>query len=599
LVLRRALLLISFALLGFGGMASAKLVADPGTDPIATGPSAVPPATTFAVTPTVASSAVATTTAKPATTTTRGATTTAAVTTTATTTTTSTTPGLAESAAASALVISGHGWGHGVGMAQWGANGYARHGSDYRSILAHYYQGTTVATHSAPAVRVLLAEGRTRVTLTSDSPWKVADAQGATVALPPGTLPVAADLVVSDRTLTSPLTFSPGATPLRVGKAAYRGKLLLVSNGKRLQLVNVLPLESYVLGVVGREMPSNWPAAALETQAVAARSYALAELENVVTARAYDLYSDTRSQVYGGIAAESAAVTAAVRATARQVVLYGGRVATTYFSSSSGGRTVSAAEAWGRPIPYLVSVDDPYDTLSPYHDWGPVLVDARKAGRALKVPGQLLALNVTPGPSGHAAQVDAVASNGDVKLTGSAVRSALELRSSWFTVGWLALAAPAEAVAYGGSATLTGIARGVAPVTLEQRTATGAWQTLATVSPRTDGSFAVSVQPSATTQYRLAAGTVRAAVVQVPVAPSVSASLGAGTVQGTVRPTLGGASVQLQRQSGAGWTTVATGTTDVAGAFAVAAQLSPGSYRVRCAPGHGLSPGVSQPILQT
>jgi hypothetical protein len=79
----------------------------------------------------------------------------------------------------------------------------------------------------------------------------------------------------------------------------------------------------------------------------------------------------------------------------------------------------------------------------------------------------------------------------------------------------------------------------------------------------------------------------------------VSASLGAGTVQGTVRPALAGASVQLQRQSGASWTTVATGTTDVAGAFAVAAQLSPGSYRVRCAPGHGLSPGVSQPILQT
>jgi stage II sporulation protein D len=508
-------------------------------------------------------------------------------------------PGLAESAAASALVISGHGWGHGVGMAQWGANGYARHGSDYRSILAHYYQGTTVATHTAPAVRVLLAEGRARVTLTSDSPWKVADADGTTVALPPGPLQVAADLVVSDRTLASPLTFTPRATPLRVGKDSYRGKLLVVSNGKRLQVVNVLPLESYVLGVVGREMPFNWPAAALEAQAVAARSYALAELENVVTARAFDLYNDTRSQVYGGIAAESASVTAAVRATARQVVLYGGRVATTYFSSSSGGRTVSSAEAWGKSVPYLISVDDPYDTLSPYHDWGPVLIDARKAGRTLKVPGQLLALNAAPGPSGHIAQVDAVGTKGTVKLTGSAVRSALELRSSWFTVGWLALSAPAEPVAYGGSGTLTGVARGIAPVTLEQRTATGAWQTLATVSPRADGSFGISIKPSGTTQYRLAAGSVRAAVVQVTVAPFVSASLGAGTVQGTVRPPLAGASVQLQRQSGASWTTVASGTTDVAGAFAVAAQLSPGSYRVRCAPGHGLSPGVSQPILQT
>jgi stage II sporulation protein D len=520
-VLRHVLLLTSFALLGFGGIASAKLVADPATDPIATGPSAVPPATTALTTTT-------TTTTTTAATTTRAVTTTAATTAPATTptptptsTSTSTTaaPGVAESSASSALVISGHGWGHGVGMAQWGANGYARHGSDYRSILAHYYQGTTIGTHSAPPVRVLLAEGRTRVTLSSDSPWKVVDGSGTSVALPPGPLQFGADLVVGERTLTSPLTFAPGATPLLVGKAAYRGKLLVLSNGKRMQVVNSLPLDSYVLGVVGREMPSNWPAAALESQAVAARSYALAELENVVTARAFDLYSDTRSQVYGGIAAESPSVSAAVRATARQVVLYAGKVATTYFSSSSGGRTVSAAEAWGKTVPYLVSVDDPYDTLSPYHDWGPVLVDARKAARALKVPGELQALTMTPGPSGHVSQVDAVGTKGDVKLTGSNVRTALALRSSWFTVGWLALSAPAERVAYGGSALLTGIVRGVGAVTLEQKTATGTWQTLSAVSPRTDGSFAISVHPSATTQYRLAAGQVRAAVVKVPVAP--------------------------------------------------------------------------------
>ena len=600
-MLRRALLLTSLALLGFGGMASAKLVADPvTTDPLATGPSATPTASTVATTTpplTTGTTRPATTTTRPVTTTKPAATTTAVGTTTAATTTT--TPLLAETTAAGGLVISGHGWGHGVGMAQWGADGYAQHGWDYRQILTHYYQGTTIATHAAPAVRVLLAGGRSRVTLASDSAWKVVDAHGASVALSAGPLQVAADLVVSGRTLSSPLTFSPGTAPLRIGKSSYRGKLLLVSNGKRLQAVNSLPLETYVLGVVGREMPSNWPAAALQTQAVAARSYALAELENVVTARAYDLYSDTRSQVYGGIAAESAAVTAAVRATARQVVLYGGKVATTYFSSSSGGRTASAAEAWGKPVPYLVSVDDPYDTLSPYHDWGPVLVDVRKAARALKVPGDLLALDLTPGPSGHVAQVDAVGSRGDVKLSGSAVRTALELRSSWFSVGWLALTPPSVPVAYGGSGTLTGTVRGVGSVTLEQRTATGAWQTLAPVSPRSDGTFTVTVQPSATTEYRLAAGQVRSALVQVTVAPLVSASAGAGTVQGTVRPALAGAAVQLQRQSGASWTTVATGTTDVAGAFAVAAQLSPGSYRVRCAPGHGLSPGVSQPILQT
>jgi stage II sporulation protein D len=497
------------------------------------------------------------------------------------------------------LVISGHGWGHGIGMAQWGADGYAQHGWDYRQILGHYFQGTTIAAQPAPSVRVLLAEGRARVTLGSDAPWKVVDASGTVVALPAGPLQLAADLDVNGKTFTSPLTFSATKSPLLVGTAPYRGKLLVLSNGKKLQVVNTLPLESYVLGVVGREMPSNWPAAALEAQAVAARSYALAQLENVVTARAYDLYSDTRSQVYGGIEAESAPVTAAVRATARQVVLYGGKVATTYFSSSSGGRTVSAAEAWGKPIPYLVSVDDPYDTLSPYHNWGPVIVDARKAARALKVPGDLVALNLTPGPSGHVAQVQAVGTNGGLQLTGSAVRAALDLRSTWFTVGWLSLVAPAEPVAYGGAGALTGKVQGVATVTLEQKPASGTWQSVGLVTPGGDGTFSIPIRPSGTTQYRLAIGDVHSAPVLVPVAPAVSASVGAGTVQGSVQPPLAGAAVQLQRLNGTSWTTVAVGKTDLAGAFAVAAELSPGSYRVRCAPGHGLSPGVSQPILQT
>src|SRR5205814_8418997 len=179
---------------------------------------------------------------RPATTTTtaKAATTPTVVTTTTAATVTTATPALAQSVAASALVFSGHGWGHGVGMAQWGANGYARHGWDYQHILAHYYQGTTIGAQPSPTVRVLLAEGRTHVTLDSDSSWKVVDAQGAKLALPPGPLDVAADLVVSSKKLSSPLTFTPGVTPLRFGRASYRGKLLLVSNGKRLQVVDAL-----------------------------------------------------------------------------------------------------------------------------------------------------------------------------------------------------------------------------------------------------------------------------------------------------------------------------------------------------------------------
>ncbi len=497
------------------------------------------------------------------------------------------------SAAPSTVVITGHGWGHGLGMSQWGALGFARHGWSYDRILAHYYRGTTLEQRPSPTVRVLLLEGRKRVMLASESPWSVIDARGVKVALPAGKLALGAELVVSGQTLASPLSFIPGPTPLSAAGKPYRGRLLVSSNGKRLQVVNALKLEPYVKGVVGYEMPSFWPADALEAQAVAARTYALANLATVVTARAFDLFADTRSQVYGGIQAESPAVSAAVDATSRQVILYNGAAITAYYSSSSGGRTVSAAEALGRPIPYLLSVSDPYDTLSPNHDWGPVLYDAGKVAEALKLSGGLLDLRTTPGPSGHVASVTAVGATGEAVVTGSAIRTLLGLRSTWFSVGWLALDPPPKA-AYGVATQLTGVARGAGAVTLEGKAAGGEWQTLAPITPDASGSFGVVVNPQATTQYRLAAGDVRAALVRVPVEPVVDASVNAGAVSGTVRPPLLGAAVQLQRQSGATWATVATATPDASGSFAVAASIGPGSYRVRWAPGRGLAPGVSR-----
>jgi stage II sporulation protein D len=573
--MRRRLVLVSLAALGPVGVASATLA-----------PDAPPAGTTTGAATTVPTAATIATTATTATTST------AAI----TPTTTTAAPVQVTSAAASALVIDGHGWGHGMGMAQWGADGYAQHGWTYTQILEHYYQGTTVARGPSPTVRVLLLEGRRRVTLESASPWTLVDARGASVALPAGKLVVPASLAVNGQTLVSPVTVAPGTTPLEAGGKPYRGKLVVFSTGKRLQVVNSLNLDAYVKGVVGEEMPSTWPAAALEAQAVAARSYALAQLQSVVTARAFDVYSDTRSQVYGGIEAESPAVTDAVQATARQVVLYDGRVATTYFSSSSGGRTVSAAEAIGKPVPYLVSVDDPYDTLSPNHDWGPVLFDARKAGRLLHAQGDLMGMQLTPGPSGHVESVTLFGSNGTTSVSGPEVRAALGLRSSWFSIGWLSLTPPPAGVTYGGTAVLTGIARGVGGVTLESKLPGGTWLPASAVTPDSSGAFSVAVRPDETVQYRLAAGNVRAAVVKVPVVPLVQAGLATGAVQGTLTPALAGAACQLQRQIGLSWTTVATSTTDPSGAFAVSAQLTPGSYRVRCAPGHGLSPGVSQSL---
>jgi hypothetical protein len=279
--------------------------------------------------------------------------------------------------------------------------------------------------------------------------------------------------------------------------------------------------------------------------------------------------------------------------------MYDGVVATTYFSSSSGGRTVSAAEATGKAVPYLASVDDPYDTYATHHDWGPVLFDAAKVGEALGLKGPLLDLRTTLGPSKHVTKVTAVGPAGQVVLTGNALRADLGLRSTWFSVGWLSLQPLPAPLTFGGGASLAGIARGVGPVVLEAKPAGGDWQTVSTVVPDATGAFTANVAPSVTTRYRLSAGDLHGALVNVPVAPDVQAQPGVGAVAGTIQPAIEGSPVQLQLQNGGSWATVSTGTADAIGSFTLPFPGTPvpGSYRVRSAPGHGLSPGLSSPLV--
>src|SRR5207244_2210194 len=138
-----------------------------------------------------------------------------------------------------------------------------------------------------------------------------------------------------------PVLFSAGKAPLVLDGRAYRGKLQVVVQASFLRVVNVVQVESYLDGVVAGEMPHTWPLEALKAQSVAARSYALA---NLVKGKPFDLYPDQRSQVYGGLAAEKPETSQAVRATAGQVVLYGGRVASTLCFSSRGGQAVSSEQ---------------------------------------------------------------------------------------------------------------------------------------------------------------------------------------------------------------------------------------------------------------
>jgi stage II sporulation protein D len=348
--------------------------------------------------------------------------------------------GAAPAGAAVKWTVTGHGYGHGVGMSQYGAYGYALHDKDYRFILGHYYTGTTIGAAPKARVRVLLTIASGDVTFSRATaacertlnPAKTyrAHRNGDSVQL----------LSESGRVLAScgERLFAKGSGRVWIRRnGAYRGALSVVptSTGRTLNVINALDIDKYVQGVIAGEMPSSWPIEALKVQAVAARSYALAG--RIQGGNGFDLYDDTRSQVYDGIDGETAPTNRAASATKREVVLYGGEVATTYYSASSGGQTenVEFGFGGGEPVPYLKAVDDPYDTESPLHTWRRTYSQGQLQSQlGGYVKGNLQSIVITKtGVSPRIVSANVVGSGGTTKVSGTDLQSALGLYSTWMT----------------------------------------------------------------------------------------------------------------------------------------------------------------------
>ena len=289
---------------------------------------------------------------------------------------------------------------------------------------------------------------------------------------------------------------------------------------KGLQIVDTVALDQYILGVVPGEMPKEWPAAALQAQAVAARSYALA---SIVKNRDFDLYADPRSQMYYGVAAESPTTTAAVKATKGQILTYGGKVATTFYYSSSGGRTASSEDVFGLALPYLQSRPDPWDAGSPYHSWAPRSFTATTLAAAFGLSAPVADVVVVPTLSGRPASVTLIKKTGEkILLKAADVRARLGLRSTAFKLGVLRVGRPPAASAAGKPVVVSGLARDVQAPLLQKLAANGTWVPSVKVAPDGDGSFAVTVRPKITATYRLTAdGQVGPALtITVPAGPA-------------------------------------------------------------------------------
>jgi stage II sporulation protein D len=372
--------------------------------------------------------------------------------------------------AASSFSIHGAGDGHGIGMSQYGALGFALHGYRYTEIIGHYYEGTSLTTANPNrTVSVLLQTGASSFSgaaaaaghaLKPGTTYSARPDSGGRIALFAGRHKVGS--------FAAPLPVS-GPGPLDVvGLGRYRGSLELRLDGSGgIETVNSVGLDDYVRGVVAAEMPSSWPTAAIDAQAVAARTY-------VLTAGAvgadFQVYSDTRSQMYGGVAAETPRTDAAVGATRGQIVTYAGVPATTYFFASSGGHTESIQNVWTGVTPeaWLHGVADPYDSAggNPYYRWR-IKMSVHSAAGHLHglLKGSLRGIQVTRhGVSPRVITAVVVGTRGRTTVSGSQLQQAFGLMSTYasFTtittkaVNSASTTAPVTGAPSGGSSTSTG-----------------------------------------------------------------------------------------------------------------------------------------------
>jgi SpoIID/LytB domain protein len=493
------------------------------------------------------------------------------------------------------FVVTGRGWGHGVGMSQWGAYGLALQNWTYPQILAHYYRGTTLGTVSpSKGVGVFLAQ-RSSLSIGSDSSFKVTD--GSRTRLHAAGHPVAVTITSTGRirvsgigSFASPATItSPGL--LWLGSTRYRGSLHISVVGSALRAVNRVGIDNYVRGVVTREALAWWgdvgAQEAIESQAVTARSYALYTVAHGGGKCFGQLCPDVRDQVYGGYDSETVNGNEAVAATAGVVVKHSGAIAQTFFSSSSGGRTAASVDVWGGSVPYLQSENDPADLNAdnPNRIWR-LRLTGPQMKRRLGLPRNPKDGTAARNSSDRVSSLTFSRPGWSVVVPGGdSLRWRMNIRSNRFWLGVLTLEQRETRIVFGQTTTLDVIARGLSNMRLQSlpHRATE-WADVTPVS----GDVDVTLRPRRTTSYRLKASTAAGPAVAISVAAKIVFDVHqpVGGLRGIVRPKrLAGQTVTIQKKQATGsWANVVTTTVNAEGAFRANFNVTPGTYRARISP---------------
>ena len=383
------------------------------------------------------------------------------------------------------ISFSGKGYGHGVGMSQIGARGLALAGDSATAIINYYYPGSEVMPLTDDQIlRVNIGHQLTSASLKSDTPGMTLQLisgdgtepqvisvlatkdvvrlsiSGKQVALTTTQLGVSTKLTPIDqltirwsgtRYLAGPdsvlsLTHSKKTTRYRYGQIQVK-VIKDAKLGNRLAIVNQVRLhDEYLWGI--SEVPSSWPAAALEAQVIASRSYAMSKVGKIQKSCDCELFSTISDQNFAGYAKEvelrwgqfwkSAVIRTSVTETTGLTITRNAAPIRTYFGSSTGGVTETSKNAWGTDVGYTFSVPDPWSLdpkLNPnFHSWKRDIAQSVLA-TAFTLPDVVSIKILTLNETGTVKVIEGKSSTGKkIKLSGETFRSRSKLPSTWFSL---------------------------------------------------------------------------------------------------------------------------------------------------------------------
>lgn len=590
------------------------------------------------------------------------------------------------------FTITGSGFGHGVGMSQYGAQGMALAGKNYVEILTHYYQGTTVDAIALPNanIRVGLIQDKAFVALrgelipgtTGGGAFNVlingvqigviAAGAVATLTTVGGVTQVSANGNILGSGATINITWNNTITLINMGSGAdvttarqslgtsscvkdncarrYKYGSLEISSGlfgdtvADLVVVNTLRLSDEYLYGLG-EVPSSWEEAALAAQAIAGRSYAVRKTSTRSGCNC-QIYATTLDQAFVGFSKEigtsgdrwvTAVNSTTINANTAYVVQYNGAPISTYYSSSTGGKSQAVTEVWGAAIPYLVSVDDSWSKDSGVNnrnanwtdsieqatlvknlrDKGVNIADVKSMSLGSKYAsggisrldlsdsaGNVYNLSIAPGqpitPDGlrHVLGLKSTYISSIVPelatVSGSLDASAWKLRKIT-KVNWPKKTILPSKYVFKGK---------VSPVQLGttvklQRKSKTKWVTVATATTSTTGAWVINWTGPLPGKYSLrvtaanSKGTVKTTIKNVSIAGKLALSAPKSikrnktvSLSGSVAPRLPGVVVTLESRIGLGrWHKTGTATTDASGAWTLetksGSKKATISYRVK------------------